>query len=507
MDKRSLSPKIISIIKVLRTNGLSYKEIAKELDISSSTAHKYAQDVIPLPEKLQRDPWDEIQKLEDSPKLEIQEKGDFRNALKQREYWKEEHIEGKPFKGPIELFSLDELIEIMEEPTDYISPLNDNEWYNYYIAPMMFKGKNPRLSNTQIMINWFLNNHKHALVKVFRGAGKTVLVEGRLTRIGCENRKNCYAIQSETKERAQDRLQTVKNNLMGNPRIIAHYGYLPLDKKYKGMTGSWKRDEITVKREIIQTDPTIKAVSWKDARLLGGHFNGILFDDPWSSQLEENNEKNKEKWFRWYDGTLLGCLESGAWQHVICTSKGLYDIYRDLEDRGIFSLYRQPAIWEYPSEYKYIKNEQGKIVDVEVLSDDWHISEDMSKRFSIKFFLMKKAQIRQREWEMEFQLNPLPERGRFFDWKNLKFINGLEEFFECFKRGDKPKVIGAMDMAFGKSDRAHYTALVVVGYFRKMYYLLQAYIKKKTSKLDKAKMIKYAKMDFPMMNTVYVEAD
>jgi len=69
------------------------------------------------------------------------------------------------------------------------------------------------------------------------------------------------------------------------------------------------------------------------------------------------------------------------------------------------------------------------------------------------------------------------------------------------------RVIGAMDLAFGKSDRAHFTALAIVGYLKKEYYLLELYLKKGTSKMDKAKMIRLAKLEHPTMRRVYIEAD
>jgi len=467
----------INAIKILRTHGLSYRKIAEGLSISLGSAHKYGTEVIVLPPKLQGDPWAELQRFQNNPLSRVNTRSEFKDRFQEKEYWIQQHVEGKPFEGPVDLVSLDELVEMMQEPTNYISPLNQTDFYNYYIAPMMFRGENPQLSNSQIIINHMLDSNPMVMVKVFRGVGKTVLVEGRLVRIICENRENNYAVQSEAIERSEERLQVVRNHLMGNKRIIAHFGYLPLDKSYKNIQGKWKKDEITVKRDTIQTDPTLKAVSWKDSRLLGGHFMGVLFDDPWSSKLEENSEKNKQKWFRWYDSTLLGCMEDGAWQHIICTSKGLNDIYRELGN---------------------------------IKSNDWHISDDCNGRFSIKFFLMKKASIRPESWEMEFQLNPLPLSSRYFLWDHIEFIDGMTEFMEMFDSKtalQNVKFIGAMDMAVGKSTTAHYTALVVMAYYKGKYYLLQSYMKQGSSKIDKANMIAHAKRDFPFMNIVYIEAD
>ena len=499
-----LSTFLQDCIKVMRANGCSYEEISSELEISLGTAHKYGSQVVKLPREIRRDWTSELKKLKSAPLLNIREKGDLNKKIRMKDYWIQNHIEGERFEGPPELFGLDEIVELMEVPTGYHSPLGHSAWYDYYIAPMTFRGVSFQLCKTQLTLNDFFDKNDHAMGIVFRDAGKTVISEGRLTNFICENPENNYAIQSENVERSMERLMVVRNHLMGNSRLIADYGYLPLDRDYRRIKGAWKNNQITVKRDTIQTDPTLKAVSWKDARLLGGHFHGILFDDPWSSKLEENNEKNKEKWFRWYDSTLMGCMESGSWQHIICTFKGLYDIYRDLMDRGIFEVYIQPAILEYPTEYEYIKSPTGKIIDVNVISDDWKISDDGNGRFSIEFFLMKKAQMTDAGFQMEYQLNPLPLKGRLFDWDDIKFFKP-EDLSEEVRKG--MRIIGAMDLAFGKSDRAHYTALAICGYYKGEYYLLDLYLKKGTSKMDKAKMIRLAKSQYPKLRVVFIEAD
>lgn len=504
MSTKKLSEFQIAAIKTLRKHGVTYEAIAAAMKVSTSTVYNYAHDVDKLPKPLRLDPWDEVRKLKNAPKINEPTGGSVREAMKEKDYWIQNHAEGDRFEGPIGLFGLDELCDLMEVPTDYISPLNQTEWYDYYIAPLSFRGVSTSLCNTQILLNDFLDNNQRGLAAVFRKAGKTVLVEGRLTRLICENKENNYAVQSENVERSMERLMVIRNHLMGNPRLIADYGYLPLDRDYKRIRGAWKNNQITVKRDTIQTDPTLKAVSWKDARLLGGHFHGILFDDPWSSKLEENNEVNKEKWFRWYDSTLIGCMESDSWQHIICTFKGLYDVYRDLIDRGIFAVYKQPAIYEYPSDYEYIKDDNGNIVDVKVNSNDWHISDDGNGRFSIEFFLMQKAQMTDEAFQMEYQLNPLPKKGRLFNWDDINYFDFTELTASDM---NEMRIIGAMDMAFGTSERAHFTALAVCGYLKGDYYLIDLYLKKGTSKVGKAKMIRLAKKDYPKLRRMYIEAD
>ncbi len=505
-NNKPTSPELIATIRVLRKNGYTYDQIKEHVGVGKGTCVKYGKDVQVLPEELRIDPFDETRGNLDFRAAKLHERDDYKSKQKLKDFWIENHVEGKRFEGPLDLYSIEELIDICKEPTNYQSPLNPDDWYDYYIAPMMFRGESTTLSRTQREINDFLDEHQHAMVQVFRKMGKTVLVIGRLTYAICENPEENFAVQSEIIDRSRDRVMAVRSHLMSNPLLIADYGYLPHDKLYHNTKALWKAGEFVIKRDTIQTDPSLKALSWKDSKMLGGHFKGVLFDDPWSAKLEENNEQNKEKWFRWYDSTLVGSLEEDSWQHIVCTRKGLYDIYRELDDRGMFATFNRPAIIDYPSEIEYIK-ENKKIVDVK-FSDDGKISDDCNGRFSMRFFLMQKVQMSAEAWEMEYQLEPMPMKGRMFQWDNMEFYE-LPDLCKI-----KPgiidaniRVIGAMDMAFGKSESAHYTALAILGAIRNDIYLIQAYIKKNTSKLDKAKMIDRAKEDYPSMRKVFIEAD
>ena len=503
---KPLPPKTIATIRLLRKNGKTYQAIADHLNVSKSVCNKHARDVKVLPPELRVDPFSDVGMLDNLNALKLGKQDDYKTQKRLKEFWRENHTEGERFEGPLELFSLDELTEMMMEPTNYQSPLNHNDWFDYYIAPMMFKGDSMTLSSTQHEVNAFLDTHQHALVEVFRKMGKTVLVVGRLAEQVVENPEENFAVQSEIIDRSRDRVMAVRAHLQSNPRLIADYGYLPHDKKYRNTTALWKAGEFVIKRETIQTDPSLKALSWKDAKMLGGHFKGVLFDDPWSIKLEENRDTNKEKWFRWYDSTLIGSMEEDSWQHIVCTRKGLYDIYRELEDRGVFAVYKKPAIVHYPSEIEYIKVD-GRIVDVK-FSDDGEISDDCNGRFNMRFFLMQKIQMSPSAWEMEYQLQPMPLKGRMFDWDDIQYYKMKNLYQEGTEKIDPAiRVIGAMDMAFGKSETAHYTALVVMGSKGRDIYLLQIYLKRGASKKYKAKMIDRAKQDYPTMRKVFIEAD
>ncbi|GAG31031.1 unnamed protein product, partial [marine sediment metagenome] len=243
---------------------------------------------------------------------------------------------------------------------------------------------------------------------------------------------------------------------------------------------SWTKNEITVKRDISQTDPTLMCFSSTSKGATGAHFNGIVFDDVWSRILDRNPD-NKEKWLEWFDGELEGCLED-AWELWALTRKGLTDLYQTMEDRQYYVVYRRPAVVKFPSRYHYeYKTVEGKKVfdKVVVETNDWKLS--CPDRFAIEFFLEKKMKMNPAEWESEYQLNPTARTGKYWKWTDLRFIDGYRDYLTLVDSkgaGRTSRIIGCMDLAFGTSARADYTALVIIGYYERKHYFLELYLKR-----------------------------
>jgi phage terminase large subunit-like protein len=241
----------------------------------------------------------------------------------------------------------------------------------------------------------------------------------------------------------------------------------------------------------------------------GAHFDGIVFDDVWSRILDRNPD-NKEKWLEWFDGELEGCLED-AWELWVLTRKGPTDLYKDIEDRHYHVIFKRPAIVTFPSEYHYeYKEVEGrKVFDyVQVNSDDYVISDP--SRFTVEFLLEKKMKMNPAEWESEYQLNAMARTGKYWKWSDLRLINSYQDYLTMV--GPKPasrksKLIGCMDLAFGTSSRADYTALVIIGYFDTKTYFLELFLKRGATENKMVEMLAEAKRIFPMLETVYVEAD
>jgi len=510
---------LIQSIQVLYANGCTQRQVASLTGCSTGVVAKYCKDVQRLPTHLQQNPFkprNEIAatKLIDKRKPSIEsmkEDGSYDDI----EYWIGEYEVGTPFAGPLDKIPLERLQELMQEPTGYSSKLSMSDWADYYLA-----GREGRFllhpphqwSQLQYEIFGYWERHQRLMVETFRDAGKTMDGDAILTHEICENPEQNYFVMSETRQKAGKRVKHVGDVLLTNKKIIADYGFLPHTNKYEGHKQSWKSDEITVKRNFKQTDPTLMAFSSDSANATGAHVAGGVFDDVWSFSLEQNCQRNKEKWLGWYDGELEGCLEN-AWELWLLTRKGPTDLYQDMEDRQFHVVYRKPAVIKFPSEWeiKYKTVEGKKVFDrIKVKSKDWKITDDGNGRFSIEFFLEKMSKMDAVKWESEYQLNPIASTGRFWNAKNLRYIEGWEGFMRDIKKNNQSKllrVIGFMDLAFGKTSRADFTCIAIVGMMGNKFYFFENYLKRGATEKDMAQMIRDACDDFPMLKTIHVEAD
>ena len=502
---KPMTKKQIDAIKMLRAHGCTYQQISEYLAVGYGSAQKYGKGVEKVPKSQRKNPFDLF------PKEKYVQKPDVYIDMADADYWRENYVQGTRYEGPLSIFSLTQFQELMEEPTDYHSNLTMGEWAQKYLeGPRNFLKYAPyKWSKGQMEIFDLWEKHRKLMIETHRDYGKTMAVDAILTREICEHRENNYAICSETDQKARARVKHIGDTLLRNKPIMADYGFLPHIKVFKGTRQSWTKRELTVKREIAQTDPTLMCFSSQSKGATGAHFNGIVYDDVWSRILDRNPD-NKEKWLEWFDGELEGCLED-AWELWALTRKGLTDLYQTMEDRQYYVIYRRPAVVKFPTKYHYqYKTVEGtKVFDkVIVETKDWILSD--SSRFTIEFFLEKKMKMNPAEWESEYQLNPTARVGKYWKWKDLRFIGSYKEFdamVESKPARSRSKIIGSMDMAFGSSARADYTALTIIGYYEQKYYFLELYLKRGATENDTVRMLGEAKRTFPRLETVYIEAD
>ncbi|MFX0070707.1 MAG: hypothetical protein ACFFAO_06415 [Candidatus Hermodarchaeota archaeon] len=518
-------------IKLLYANGLSIRTIESLTGVPRSTIGDHVRGIARLPKRLQQNPLELLNEVSEKQVEEILQKPlpNARNlyeagVLKDIDYLLENYEKGTRFlpdlpRGErlrlLDQISLEDLQKLMDEPTDYHSPLPMKEWAVYYLS-----GKEGRFllhsphqwCNIQYEIFDLWEAHNLVMIETFRGVGKTMAADAILTHEICEHRDNNYFIMSETQLKAGFRVKHIGDTLLTNKLLIADYGFLPHVKTHEGVKQSWRWHRITVKRHFHQTDPTLIAFSSETAVATGMHFAGGVFDDVWSFKLEQNCQVNKEKWLGWRDGELEGCMEH-AWELWLLTRKGPTDLYQDIEDRQMHAVYKRPAVIKFPSNYeiKYKTVKGKKIFDrVVVNSDDWEISDDGNNRFSIEYFIEKMTKMDSIKWESEYQLNPIAAKGRFWKENDLRYINGYTEFFNRLKNygGNKSfNIVGFMDLGFGKTSRADFTALAIVAYWEQKYYFLELYLKRGATESDIVKMCAEACKTFPQIRTIYIEDD
>jgi phage terminase large subunit-like protein len=509
---KPMTQKQIDAIQMLRAHGCTFKQISENLGIGYGTCQKYGAKVTFLPKSQRKNPFELLSPKKNPKEYEkrVPRPQDYID-IADKDHWRENYIIGTRYEGPLDIFSLTEFQELMEEPTDYHSNLNMKEWaIKYGEGPKNFLKYTPyKWGKGQLEIFDLWDKHRKVMIETHRDYGKTMAVDIIIAREMCENRENNYAIVSETDKKARARVKHIGDFLLKCKLLIADYGFLPHQKIYKGTRQSWTKGEITIKRDIAQTDPSLMCFSSTSKGATGAHFNGIVYDDVWSRILDRNPD-NKEKWLEWFDGELEGCLED-AWELWALTRKGVTDLYQTMEDRQYYVIYKRPAVLKFPSKYHYqYKTVEGiKVFDkVIVESKDWVLSDP--SRFTIEFFLEKKMKMNPAEWESEYQLNPTARTGKYWKWKDLRFIEGYKEFNSMVdSKGSRrrSKIIGSMDLAFGTSARADYTALTIIGYYEQKYYFLELYLKRGASENDLVKILGEAKRTFPRLETIYIEAD
>ena len=522
-----LDEKKIDLMRKLRMHGASYDQIRDHCGISIGSVSKYCKGVQMLPESMRNNILAPLQDAIEPALLEARSPT-YSNILKEKnltniDYLIDSHVDGMRFAADTPKKEREELIfavplerlqKTMREPTGYKSPLSVWKWAKYYLEGPegRFLTHTPhKWSKLQKDMFSYWERHQRLMVETFRDAGKTMMADAVLLYCICENPESNYFVMSETKYKAGKRVKHIGDILLTNPRIIADYGFLPHVDKYEGHNQSWKLDEITVKRKFKQTDPTLMSFSSDSSNATGAHFAGGVFDDVWSFKLEGNSLQNKIKWLGWYDGELEGCLEN-AWELWILTRKGVTDLYQDIEDRQFHVVYKKPAIKKFPTQWEALyKKVEGKKVFSHIVdySKDGEITDDGNGRFSMEFFLEKMKKMAADKWESEYQLNPTAAKGVFWKHRDLRWFSGHETWMHkrrTNKQMNLLRIVGFMDLAFGKSSRADYTALTIVALFDHKYYLLELYLKRGASELQMAEMIKQAYATFPLRE-VYIEAD
>lgn len=359
------------------------------------------------------------------------------------------------------------------------------------------------------MSEW-LDDNPWSKFEVWRGAGKTVIVIGKILRRMCDNPNECFFFQSETDDKTIQRIRTIKRELQTNQKIIAFYGYLPADAASTGQKktelgkvyrGKWSEGVIELKREYTGIEPTLMGISWNTGRGVGYHFTGGVLDDPWSGH-NQNREGDFKKFWSWW-GEFYGSLEYAEFCWVLCTKKGQDDIYMKMDEDKIFATFRRVLVLEFPQEFKYIEK-NGAIIDTKIINRKRffkYVYDDCFGKYTIEKALLIRRRIGVEMFEREYQNNPRRLQGKLFDWDKIRICtpNSPDRYARIpFHKDDMAKVRGLIfyDPAFGLTESASYNALVAMGSFERRIYVFRIWMGHWDRK-ERIDAFNYARKMFP----------
>lgn len=218
-----------------------------------------------------------------------------------------------------------------------------------------------------------------------RDHGKTeIFTIGLVLRRTCMDPNHRTLIVRKNKDEGEKALSVISSELAHNKQLHEEYasywqssvGYSyiaqPFGRRSRGRSGVWSSDKIYCRRTRSGIDPTVEVVGPGGA-ITGGHFDLIILDDV---EDDENTKtlgrcKGLTTWFR---GTVLQLREPHTKIIVVGTLKTVFpDIYNYVMESKMWVTNVLPAILSHrvdEVEYREVVNEEGNIIDVDVLTKD-----------------------------------------------------------------------------------------------------------------------------------------
>ncbi|WP_407541624.1 hypothetical protein Q0M94_19240 (plasmid) [Deinococcus radiomollis] len=187
-------------------------------------------------------------------------------------------------------------------------------------------------------------------------------------------------------ERATEMISPVKEALENNKKFREVYGDLTAK-------GNWMKSSITIKRDLAQQNPSVKAVSIGTG-LAGGRADIIICDDLMDAG-DADSAAERKKLTKTFEQEIMNLLppEDGK-VIVLGTRKHKYDLYSDILENKSFRSIVQSSILSHEIEdieYTYNPNEDGVITGVTVHTPDvitldpvtWPIEKLLMKRLNM----------------------------------------------------------------------------------------------------------------------------
>lgn len=402
-------------------------------------------------------------------------------------------------------------------PTGFISPLFTQgwrgwkNWIEYYIGV--------KLRPIQIVILIFLDKWGWAIIDIFRGAGKTMLVIWLLIMYLVNNPRLRLFYFSENMRKTIQRVRKVRRGIATNKRILADYGYLLDDKTSEtSRAGRGKSTDAMFELryhgkfdgQIDTIEPSLMAITWDNTDALGYHYDGGIFDDPWSLKLQQQ-EGSVEKFLEWFT-EFDGCLEDCDFFYILETRKAVEDLYSELYKMNRWARLTKPLVLSYPSKIEFVKDPIMDVYTDVRVSDDGILEDDCNGKY--KFTGSKSILIKRKNnplgFEREYQCNPIMQEGRVFKWKKIHIFNRMTTHPIIKQMFDRPDTFQnnfmTWDLAFGESKFADYNVILVFRYYERRLILVDGRIGRWPTLSEKLLNLDVLQRRYPAY-PVYIEED
>jgi len=282
-------------------------------------------------------------------------------------------------------------------------------------------------------IQAFADAHERegAVIIVPRRHGKTAQMIGRvLFKLGTDPNRR-IKIVSANDDIARKRITEIRGHISSNRRLHRVFPHLREDEVVK----DWSKSSITVKRDIIDREPSVEAAGVLTTGV-GGGATDIIFDDVVSFKNSIYNPALIPMVKRAFDEVWLNLLDPsiGGWVYI-CTPWTQNDLTAELR-KG--------------TRCKVLEKAVGENFEP-VWPEKWP-RERLKKRFE---------EIGSVAFNRNFRLQPLGEEDRMFkiSWVQRSQDFSLSANDERFE--DMPKFAG-VDLALGASEGSSFTVIFVI---------------------------------------------
>jgi len=306
-----------------------------------------------------------------------------------------------------------------------------------------------------------------------RDHGKSTIfcIAGPLRRI-CEDPNIRILIVQKTATEAEKTLGAIRRELERNQALksfyrghwletvghadIANIGGIIEDGGRK--QGAWTSRRIYVKRTRTGKDPTLEAVG-VGGTITGGHYDLIILDDV---EDDENTRTDARlAWLRqWFEGTILQLREPHTKIVIVGTLKtARRDIYNLIRDNPMWDVYLTGAILQPDPddiEYRPIHNEQGVLVDVEILTPNVRVL--WPQKWDARALILERlASTDPGIWRREKQNDLVAMQGTVFRPEWIRYVDPADA------HGPWDMVIQAWDTAWTQGADSSWSVCVTVG--------------------------------------------